>query len=41
MLLNSSLLRPLVKKEKKIFFIYKEIQKGSDAKSKMWKGFLI
>jgi hypothetical protein len=30
-----------VKKEKKIFIIYKEIQKGSGAKSRMRKGFLI
>jgi hypothetical protein len=30
-----------VKKEKKIFLIYKEIQKGSGAKSYMRKGFLI
>ncbi len=30
-----------VKKEKKIFLMYKEIQKGSDAKSYMRKGFLI
>ncbi len=30
-----------VKKEKKIFLIYKEIQVGAVAKSYMWKGFLI
>jgi hypothetical protein len=30
-----------VKKEKTIFLIYKEIQKGSGAKSYMRKGFLI
>jgi hypothetical protein len=30
-----------VKKENKIFLIYKEIQKGSSAKSYMRKGFLI
>jgi hypothetical protein len=30
-----------VKKEKKIFLIYKEIQKGLGAKSYMRKGFLI
>jgi hypothetical protein len=30
-----------VKKEKKIFFIYKEIKKGSGAKSYMRKGILI
>jgi hypothetical protein len=30
-----------VKKEKNIFLIYKEIQKISDAKSYMRKGFLI
>jgi hypothetical protein len=30
-----------VKKEKKIFLTYKEIQKGSGAKSYMRKGFLI
>jgi hypothetical protein len=29
------------KKEKKIFFIYKEIQSGAVAKSFMGKGFLI
>jgi hypothetical protein len=29
------------KKEKKIFLIYKEIQKGAAAKSYMRKGFLI
>ncbi len=29
-----------VKKEKNIFLIYKEIQKGSGAKSYMMKGFL-
>jgi hypothetical protein len=29
------------KKEKKIFLTYKEIQKGSGAKSYMRKGFLI
>jgi hypothetical protein len=29
------------KKEKKIFLIYKEIQKGAVAKSYMRKGFLI
>jgi hypothetical protein len=29
------------KKEKKIFLIYKEIQKGSDAKSYMTKGLLV
>ncbi len=30
-----------VKKEKNIFLIYKEIQKGSGAKSYLRKGFLI
>jgi hypothetical protein len=30
-----------VKKEKKIFLIYKVIRKGSGAKSNMRKGFLI
>jgi hypothetical protein len=30
-----------VKKENKIFLIFKEIQNGAVAKSKMWKGFLI
>jgi hypothetical protein len=30
-----------VKKEKKIFLIYKEIQKGTGAMSYMRKGFLI
>jgi hypothetical protein len=30
-----------VKKEKKIFIIYKEIQKGTGANSYMRKGFLI
>jgi hypothetical protein len=31
----------LIKKEKKIFLIYKEIQSGAVAKSYMRKGFLI
>jgi hypothetical protein len=31
----------LIKKENKIFLIYKEIQMGSGAKSYMRKGFLI
>jgi hypothetical protein len=42
---SPSLYKPLnpctVKKEKTIFLIYKEIQKGSGAKSYMRKGFLI
>ncbi len=32
---------PLIKKEKEIFLIFKEIQMGSVAKSYMRKGFLI
>ncbi len=31
----------LIKKKRKIFLIYKEIQMGSGAKSNMRKGFLI
>ena len=31
----------MIKKEKKIFLIYKEIQMGSSVKSYMRKGFLI
>jgi hypothetical protein len=43
-IIDNSLLRykkNKVQKENFFFFIYKEIQKGSDANSYLWKGFLI